>query len=87
MIIVDVRTPEEYADGHVPGAINVPVQVLMEEIENKVSDKSAEIKLYCRSGARADVALQMMKSMGYTDVTNEGGVTWWDGELNTGMQP
>lgn len=87
MIYLDVRTPEEYAEGHVPGAINIPVQTLVEDAESQISDKSTEIQVYCRSGARAEAAKQALNSLGYSNVTNQGGISWWDGELNTGMQP
>lgn len=69
---IDVRAADEYAAGHVPGAILLPHDQVAALIEEKVSDKNADIQLYCRSGRRADIARDVMLKMGYTRVTNHG---------------
>lgn len=69
---IDVRTAEEYKAGHLEGAINIPY----DEIEQKITavnvDKTADIQLYCRSGRRSGIALETLRSLGYSKVTNAG---------------
>lgn len=72
-IWIDVRTPEEYKEGHLKDAINIPVDQIVSRIKSVSPDKSAPINLYCRTGRRAEVALQALKQEGYTNVTNHGG--------------
>lgn len=70
-VFIDVREPYEFAMGHVKGAINIPPLKLMSR--DKVLDtipKDAEIVLYCHSGSRSGVSAHIMKSMGYTNITN-----------------
>jgi len=71
--IIDVRTPSEYADGHLQGAVNIDIQGA--DFASKIAayPKDGKYILYCRSGVRAGNAQQLMKSMGFTDVTNAGG--------------
>lgn len=72
-VFVDVRTPEEFASGHVDGALNIPVSDI-NTIHEHVVDKDTPVVLYCRSGNRAGRALKAMQNMGYTDVVNAGGL-------------
>lgn len=72
-IWIDVRTAEEYAAGHLAVATNIPFDVIAAHISSITTDKSAPIHLYCKSGRRAEIALQTLQSLGYTKVTNEGG--------------
>lgn len=74
MTYIDVRTPEEFASDHYPNAINHPVELIMQGVFPELS-KDTEINLYCRSGARAGMAQQMMQQAGFTDVTNKGGLS------------
>jgi phage shock protein E len=74
MIYIDVRTPEEFASGHYPDAINHPVELIMQGMLPELA-KDTEINLYCRSGARAGIAQQMMQQAGFTNVTNKGGLS------------
>lgn len=71
-IWIDVRTPEEFREGHLPGARNIPHDVIEKNIESVSTDKDAPIRLYCHSGRRSAIALEKLTEMGYTDVTNEG---------------
>ena len=73
-VLLDVRSPEEFASGHLRGAVNIPHDRIAEEISATVPDKSAQVILYCRSGRRAGTALDTMKSMGYENVSNFGGL-------------
>lgn len=72
-IWIDVRSPEEYAEGHLQNAINIPVERIVEQISQVNPDKGKPINLYCRSGYRAGLALQELNKLGYTNVTNHGG--------------
>ncbi len=73
-VLLDVRSPEEFASGHLRGALNIPHDRIAEEIAAAVPDKSAQVILYCRSGRRAGTALNTMKAMGYGNVSNFGGL-------------
>lgn len=79
IILIDVRETDEYALGRIPGSINVPLSNI-KEIEDAV-DKSAKIYVYCLSGGRSDMAEGFMKSNGYSDVTNIGGIAQYKGML------
>ena len=74
VILLDVRSPEEYASGYLQGALNIPHDRIEAEIAAVVPDKSAQVILYCRSGRRANTALETMRAMGYTNVSNYGGL-------------
>lgn len=67
---IDVRTAEEFAAGHVDGAINIPYEEISTGIGKVSTDRDAEIYLYCRSGRRADIAKTALEEMGYTLVVN-----------------
>lgn len=70
---IDVRSAEEFRQGHLQGARNVPVQELAAKIQSISPDKNAPVHLYCRSGSRAQAALNLLKQAGYTNVHNHGG--------------
>ena len=72
-IWIDVRSAEEFNDGHLQDSINIPHDQIIERIKAVSPDKDAPINLYCRSGRRAEVALTELKKAGYTNVTNHGG--------------
>ena len=71
-IWIDVRTPEEFASGHLDGAANIPHDAIASRIAALVPDKTAEIHLYCRSGRRSGLARDTLLGLGYTKVTNDG---------------
>jgi phage shock protein E len=70
--VVDVRSPEEFRDGYYPGAINIPVNALQARMTELKKDKA--VVLYCASGARSGMAARMLKSAGYAQVVNAGGL-------------
>jgi rhodanese-related sulfurtransferase len=76
-LVLDVRTPDEYAGGHVPNATNVPVQDVAQriaEVDNLVGgDKAKPVVVYCAAGRRAAKAKQALEAAGYTNVVNGGG--------------
>ena len=70
-IIIDVREPEEYATGHVKGDINIPPAQLMQGAKQLDGiPKNTELILYCVSGSRSNVSINILKQMGYTNLTN-----------------
>ena len=71
--IIDVRTPDEFADGCYKGAINIPVNILPGKM-GSIGPKDKPIIVYCASGSRSAVAMSMLKAAGFTDVTNAGGL-------------
>ena len=81
-IVVDVRTPEEFQDGAYPGAINIPLDEMQLRI-NELGSKSREITLYCASGARSAYAQRVLMQIGYTNVTNGGGIAAMMASRNT----
>lgn len=72
-IWIDVRTPEEYATGHVRGAVNIPYEIIGAEIKAVTGDVDSDIRVYCRSGRRSGVAKDTLSGLGYSNVINEGG--------------
>ena len=80
-ILLDVRTPEEYAEGHIPGAINVPNETIGAEMPPELPDPAQEILVYCRSGRRSKEASQKLADMGYTGILEFGGINTWTGEI------
>lgn len=78
--IVDVREADEFARGHIPGAVNVPLSTL-ESIVDALPDQSETLYVYCLSGARSSRACAALKSMGYTDVANIGGINSYRGAI------
>ena len=80
VVLVDVRTPEEFKAGHIPGAINIRNESIKAEPE-ELPDKNARILLYCRSGLRAEDAMTKLDELGYTDLSNMGGILDWKGPI------
>ena len=80
-LIVDVRTPQEYAEGHIPHAINVPLDTIRTNPPAELPDKAQMIFVYCRSGARSMTASNKLAQMGYTNIVEMGGIKDWHGEV------
>ena len=76
-IILDVRTAEEYAAGHIEGAVLIPDYEIQEKAEEILLDKSQLILVYCRSGRRSKNAASTLASLGYTNVKEFGGIINW----------
>ena len=83
-IILDVRTPEEFADKHIPGAVNIPNETITAEEIPELPDKDQLILVYCRSGNRSKQASEKLAAMGYTNVVEFGGINSWPGETVSG---
>ena len=79
-IILDVRTPEEFADKHIPGAVNIPNETIAAEEIPELPDKDQLILVYCRSGNRSKQASEKLAALGYTNVAEFGGINSWPGK-------
>ncbi len=75
--LVDVRTPEEYKEEHIEGALLIPDYEIENLAESKLPDKDEKILVYCRSGSRSKSAAKKLIDMGYTDVHDLGGIMNW----------
>ncbi len=82
-IILDVRTYDEYDEGHIPGAICIPNQIIDEEPLPELEDMDQLILVYCRSGRRSKDAAEKLASIGYTNVVEFGGILSWNGEIES----
>ena len=80
-IILDVRRADEYAEGHIPGAINVANESIGTAEIPELPDKSQLILVYCRSGRRSKEAAEKLVNLGYTNVVEFGGILDWKGEI------
>ena len=80
-IILDVRTIEEYNEGHIPNAICIPNETIGEEVINKLPHKEQLILIYCRSGNRSKQAAQKLNKLGYKNLVEFGGIIDWKGEI------
>jgi rhodanese-related sulfurtransferase len=83
IIILDVRTQEEFDEAHIPGAILIPNETILDEQPELLPDLDAEILIYCRSGNRSAQAANKLIAMGYTDVVDFGGIIDWPYEVVT----
>ena len=83
-IILDVRTPEEFAEKHIPGAINVANETIGTDEIPELPDKDQLILVYCRSGNRSKQASEKLVALGYTNIVEFGGINDWPGETVTG---
>ena len=77
IILVDVRRPDEYAQGHIPRAINIPNETIGATPQDTLPDKEATLIVYCRSGVRSRQASGRLVDMGYRAVYDMGGIIHW----------
>ena len=80
-IILDVRTQEEYDEGHIPGAIVISHEEIAEKAEEVLTDKDQLILVYCRSGRRSKIAAEALLELGYTNIKEFGGIIDWPYEV------
>ncbi|MCR4866707.1 MAG: rhodanese-like domain-containing protein [Lachnospiraceae bacterium] len=80
-IILDVRRANEFAEGHIPGAINVANEDIGADQPAQLSDLDQVIYVYCRSGRRSKEASAKLAALGYTNIYEFGGIQDWDGEI------
>lgn len=79
-VLLDVRTPQEYREGHIPGSVNVPLQSLS-TADQIPAGKDAPLFVYCYSGARSSQAIRLLTGMGYTNTKNIGGIAAYKGKV------
>ena len=79
-VLLDVRTPQEYSEGHVPGSKNVPLQTL-DKVASVAGNKDAALFVYCYSGARSRQAMRQLQHLGYSNVSNIGGIAAYSGKV------
>jgi len=77
IILLDVRTQEEYLENHIPKSTLIPLGVFATEASKKLKDKDATIFVYCRSGSRSRAAVKMLLKQEYTNVFDLGGIVRW----------
>ena len=80
-IILDVRTQEEYDEGHIPGAIVISHEEISEQAEKMLPNQDQLILVYCRSGRRSKIAAEALVEMGYTNIKEFGGIIDWPYEV------
>ena len=77
-VLLDVRTIQEYEEGHIPGSINVPVESI-EQVREVIADLDAPVYVYCLRGSRSASAVKAMEKMGYTNTKSIGGIASYSG--------
>lgn len=80
-IVIDVRSPDEYREGHIEGALNIPLVSIPATATQRLPNKNTPIYAYCLSGARSAQACRELERQGYTNVVNMGGIGRWTGPL------
>ena len=80
-VILDVRTQEEYDQGHIPGAIVISHEEIAEKAEEVLTNKDQLILVYCRSGRRSKIAAEALVELGYTNIREFGGIIDWPYEV------
>ena len=81
-VLLDVRTPQEYREGHIPGRKNLPLQTI-DKVDSIVENKDTVLYVYCHSGARSRQAASLLQYMGYSNVTNIGGIAAYSGKVES----
>jgi rhodanese-related sulfurtransferase len=91
LVVLDVRTPDEYAAGHVPGALNVAHDQVEARLPELASYKAKDVVVYCRSGRRSDLALEVLKANGFERLWHlEGDILAWQAQnrpIETSVAP
>ena len=81
-VLLDVRTPQEYKEGHIPGSKNIPLQEL-DRVRDAAPEKGTPLFVYCHSGARSRQAVGELQRMGYLHVKNIGGIAAYTGKVES----
>ena len=80
-VLLDVRTPEEFAEGHIGGSVLLPYDEVEQKAAGMLPEKEKPIIVYCRSGRRSAIAADALRGLGYKDVKDFGGISRWKGAL------
>jgi phage shock protein E len=86
VFLVDVRTPNEYAEKHIPKSLLLPLERLEQEAPKKLPDKDAQIFVYCLTGRRSASGVRTLVNLGYSNVYDMGGMMNWPGKMETGSR-
>lgn len=81
--LLDVRSPAEYIQGHIPGSVNIPLHSIGDDVEFLAENKAMPLYLYCQTGVRSRMAAMQLKEMGYENVCNIGGIAAYDGSIES----
>lgn len=81
-VLLDVRTPQEYREGHIPGSKNIPLQEI-NRINTVADEKGTPLFVYCHSGARSRQAVSTLQRMGYQNAKNIGGISAYTGKVES----
>lgn len=81
IFLLDVRSQEEYDEGHIPNSMLMPVDELENLVLHEITDKNAKIFVYCAAGSRSEIACEKLVNLGYTNVYNLGGIIDWKYEI------
>lgn len=81
IVLLDVRTQEEFANGHIPGALLLPYDEIDQKAAQLLPEKEKEIIIYCRSGRRSAIAKDSLEVLGYTNVKDFSGMNRWQGKV------
>ena len=84
VVLLDVRTEPEYQEVHIPGSVLIPVEELRQRAPEELVDRDATIYVICRSGRRSQDGVRILQELGYTDVTDIGGIITWPFETVEG---
>lgn len=84
-VVLDVRTPDEFYEGHIEGARSFPLAGI-QSILTRIPQRETPLFVYCLSGARSAQACRVLDQLGYADVTDMGGITRWSGKLVAGRE-
>ena len=80
-VLLDVRSEEEFSEGHIPGAIVIPHEEISERAEAEIPEKDVPVFVYCRSGRRSKIAAEELVSLGYSEIYEFGGIGDWPYEI------
>ena len=83
IVVLDVRTEDEYMDGHIKGSIVIPLEFLEMDIEDEVPDKNSIIFIYCTTGRKSEIGCDQLEDLGYENVYDLGGIMDWPYELES----
>ena len=78
--LLDVRTPLEYMEGHIPGSTNIPLRTI-DDAELLIENKEVPLYIYCHSGIRSQEAADQLRELGYRNVKNIGGIAMYTGKI------
>lgn len=81
IVLLDVRTQEEFNNGHIPGALLLPYDEIDQKAAQLLPEKEKEIIIYCRSGRRSAIAKDSLEALGYSNVKDFGGMNRWQGKV------